>query len=60
MKFDDFLAEQLKKPEFKKEWDALEPQRIREQKRIDTKIAREAAGKRIPGNKANVRAKPSL
>lgn len=25
-KFDDFLADQLKDPEFKKEWDALDPE----------------------------------
>lgn len=26
MKFDDYLQEQLKDPEFKKEWDAIQPE----------------------------------
>ena len=39
--FDDYLAEQLKNPEFKKEYDALEPEFAIIQAMID---ARKAAG----------------
>lgn len=39
--FDDFLEEQLKNPEFKKEWDALEPEFAIIQAMID---ARKATG----------------
>ena len=35
--FDDFLAEQLKDPEIKKEWDALQPQRAIIQAMIDAR-----------------------
>lgn len=39
--FKDFLEEQLQNPEFKKEWDALQPERAIIQAMID---AREATG----------------
>lgn len=35
--FDDFLAEQLRDPEIKKEWDALQPQRAIIQAMIDAR-----------------------
>lgn len=35
--FDDFLAEQLRDPEIKKEWDALQPQRAIIQAIIDAR-----------------------
>ena len=36
-KFDDFLKEQLKDPEFRKEWDALQPERAVIQAMIDAR-----------------------
>jgi hypothetical protein len=40
--FEEVHAESMKNPEFKKEWDALEPERRRTQAKIDARIAREA------------------
>jgi hypothetical protein len=42
MKFDDYLTEQMQNPEFKKEWDALEPWYQAEKAKIEARIAREA------------------
>jgi hypothetical protein len=51
MTFREHLAEELKNPEFKKEWDALELERRRTQAKIDARTAREAR-RRTPENVA--------
>lgn len=39
MKFDDYLNEQLKDPEFKKEWDDIQPEMDVIRAMIDTRIS---------------------
>ncbi len=54
--FDDFLAEQLKDPEFKKEWDRLEPayqaQRALIRARIDLKMSQRQLAKKAKTTQA--------
>ena len=54
--FDDFLAEQLKNPIFKKEWDRLEPayqaQRALIRARIDAKMSQRQLAKKAKTTQA--------
>ena len=54
--FDDFLAEQLKNPEFKKEWDRSEPayqaQRALIRSRIDAKMSQRQLAKKAKTTQA--------
>lgn len=45
--FDDFLQEQLRNPEFKKEWDALEPEYNLIRQVIDARLEKQLSQKQL-------------
>ena len=47
MTFDQYLKKQLKDPEFKKEWDALEPQRKLKRRVIELRMKKEMTQKQL-------------
>ena len=47
MKFDDYLQEQLKDPEFKKEWDDIQPEMDVIRAMIDTRIGQNLTQKQL-------------
>ncbi len=47
MKFDDYLQEQLKDPEFKKEWDDIQPEMDVIRAMIDTRIEQNLTQKEL-------------
>ena len=47
MKFDDYLQEQLKDPEFKKEWDDIQPEMDVIRAMIDNRIAQNLTQKEL-------------
>ena len=47
MKFDDYLQEQLKNPEFKKEWDDIQPEMDVIRAMIDARIAQNLTQKEL-------------
>ncbi|MDR0936463.1 MAG: hypothetical protein LBM98_07290 [Oscillospiraceae bacterium] len=59
-KFSDYLAEQLKDPEFRKEYDALEDWGKQIQAQIDARLAREASRRKPKISAESIRVKASL
>ncbi len=47
MNFDQYLKKQLKNPEFKKEWEALEPQRQLKRRLIELRMKKEMTQKEL-------------
>ena len=47
MKFDDYLQEQLKDPEFKKEWDDIQPEMDVIRAMVDTRIGQNLTQKQL-------------
>ena len=47
MKFDDYLQEQLKKPEFKKEWDDIQPEMDVIRAIVDARISQNITQKEL-------------
>ena len=47
MTFDQYLKKQLKDPEFKKEWEALEPQRKLKRRMIELRMKKEMTQKQL-------------
>jgi len=47
MTFDQYLKKQLKDPEFKKEWEALEPQRELKKRLIELRMKKKISQKEI-------------